>query len=283
MKILKKIFSVRNDNIHKVITILGLKFKLKSKKLIERNKCEQLERQTQQLELQIQDYNQQIQELNIKLDKLNLNFDFINKRFNKVLVPPEKKDIIHFKESNELIQLNKPKNFASVGKYTYSNSNLFVETPLQSKIGAFCSIGANVVIGHGEHPMEFLSTSPYFYLDRFGFKNKDMISYDKYWTHNLKGVDVGNDVWIGTGVFIKNGITIGDGAIIGAKSVVTKDVPPYAIVVGNPAKIIRYRFNEQIIKELLELKWWNLEDEIIKQIPYDNINQAITFLKERGN
>lgn len=92
---------------------------------------------------------------------------------------------------------------------------------------------------------------------------------------------VGNDVWIGRGAFIKNGLTLGDGCVIGARSVVTKDVPPYAIVAGNPARIIRYRFDEQTISKLLEIKWWEMDDDIIRNIPYDNIDKAIIFLEKQ--
>ncbi len=82
------------------------------------------------------------------------------------------------------------------------------------------------------------------------------------------------------GAFIKNGVTIGDGAVIGAKSVVTRDVPPYAVVAGVPAKVVRYRFDTQTIKELLALQWWNLDDDVLRRVPYDDIRQALAFLKE---
>ena len=137
------------------------------------------------------------------------------------------------------------------------------------------------MLGHGEHPINFLSTSPYFYFTNMKWKNEDMPSHDEFWYAD--SISIGNDVWIGNDVFIKNGVTVGDGAIIGAKSIVTKDVPPYAIAAGVPAKIIRYRFDEKTIKELLELKWWELDDEIIKKVPYDNIKKAIEFLKEVRN
>lgn len=167
-----------------------------------------------------------------------------------------------------------------VGKCSYCNPDIFIVNP-KTKIGSFCSFGPRVVLGHGKHPMNYLSTSPYFYFERLGYKKPEQIAHEEYW--DIEPIEIGNDVWIGDGVFVKNGVKIGDGAIIGARAVVTKDVPPYAIVVGSPAKILRYRFDEETIKTLLELKWWELDDEIIKQIPYDDINKAIEFIKEVRN
>ena len=166
-----------------------------------------------------------------------------------------------------------------VGKYTYSYHDLQVFSK-DTTIGAFCSIGQKVVLGHGTHPLSFLSSSPYFYFKNLHFKSETTHNHDEFWDY--PAITIGNDVWIGDGVFVKNGIKIGDGAVIGAHSLVTKDVPPYAIVAGVPAKIIRYRFPEKIIADLLELKWWCLPDEVIKQIPYDDIEQAIAFLKKRN-
>ncbi len=170
---------------------------------------------------------------------------------------------------------------AILGRRSYIVTDTFspyIANP-ETTIGSFTSIGMDVHIGHGVHPTNYLSTSPYFYLDRLYYKNKDTPSHNEY--ESMEPVHIGNDVWIGSGVFIKNGITIGDGAIVGAHAVVTKDVPPYAIVCGNPARIIRYRFSDDIIKQLLELKWWNLPDDIIKQIPYDDVYKAIEFLKSK--
>lgn len=163
------------------------------------------------------------------------------------------------------------------GKNSYAAMDIKIATS-KTSIGSFCSIGQKVVLGNGKHPLNFLSSSPYFYLTKVSWKNNNTPTHDEFLT--AEPIYIGNDVWIGDEVYIKNGIKIGDGAVIGAKSIVTKDVPPYAIVAGCPAKIIRYRFNEETIKELLELKWWELDDEILKKVPYDNINKAITYLKE---
>lgn len=119
------------------------------------------------------------------------------------------------------------------------------------KIGKFCSISdtATILLG-GEHRPDWVTTYPFNPL----FEGSEI-----YLGHpKSKGdVIIGHDVWIGRDAFILSGVTIGNGAVIGARSVVTKDVPPYAIVGGNPAKIIRYRFPQQIIDELQKIGWWN--------------------------
>jgi len=123
-------------------------------------------------------------------------------------------------------------------------------------IGSFCSIANNVIIGGGEHPIEWVSTSPVFYEGRDSVKTKFSVHKRK----PKKRTFIGNDVWIGSNVIIKAGVSIGDGAVVGMGSVVTKDVPPYTIVGGCPARIIRMRFDETIIKDLMEIKWWNINE-----------------------
>ena len=91
---------------------------------------------------------------------------------------------------------------------------------------------------------------------------------------------IGNDVWIGTNVVIMRGIKIGDGAIVAAGSIVTKDIPPYTIVAGCPAKIIKYRFAEEIIKQLLELKWWNYHINTLSNLPFNDIDKCIKMIEE---
>ncbi len=163
-------------------------------------------------------------------------------------------------------------NCHKVGRFSYCGPQLAIN-PEHCEIGSFCSIANEVKIGVSEHPCHFLSTSPYFYK-KLGFK--EMISNMDF----VSDVKIGNDVWIGHSAFIKGGVNIGDGAIIGAYAVVTKDVPPYAIVGGVPAKIIRYRFSANVIEELLKLRWWDLPDDIIKELPFEDINACLKELRK---
>lgn len=125
------------------------------------------------------------------------------------------------------------------------------------KIGNFCSIARGTNIQEHNHDSKCITT----YFIKYRIFN------DKYGTDAVsKGaIEIGNDVWIGTGSTILTGVKIGDGAVIAANSVVVNDVPPYAIVGGTPAKVLKYRFSNEIIKELLEIKWWDWEIEKIKK------------------
>lgn len=166
----------------------------------------------------------------------------------------------------------------NVGRCTYCANSVYIVSP-DTSIGAFCSIGQNVRLGHGEHPLNFLSTSPYLYLDAFGYKTENTPHHNEFWAKAIQPITIGNDVWIGDNVIIKNGVTVGDGAVIGAGAIVTKDVPPYAIAAGVPAKIIRYRFDERTVRRLSETKWWSLPDDVIKTLPYDNMEETLTLLE----
>ena len=142
----------------------------------------------------------------------------------------------------------------SVGKYSYIANNAYIS---QTHIGQFCSIGPNLVCGWGIHPLNGISTAPMFFSTR---KQNGMTlsSVDK--VAERKEINIGNDVFIGANVTILDGVTIGDGAVIGAGAVVSKDIPPYAIAVGCPIKIIRYRFDSDKINDLLHIKWWEFDE-----------------------
>ncbi len=146
----------------------------------------------------------------------------------------------------------------TMGRYSYMGKNNSVAN---TTIGAFCSIASYCAIGGGAHPTDKVSTSPVFYAGRNIFRR----NFGTAEAGLNAPVNIGNDVWIGESVFINDGISIGDGAIIGAHSVVTKDVPPYAIVAGVPAKLIRYRFSEEEIAKLNELKWWDWPEDRLKE------------------
>ena len=147
-----------------------------------------------------------------------------------------------------------------VGKYSYGFEHLcFKNSPIR-EIGAFTSIAEGVNISKGNHAITTVSSHPFFFLKDFGFRNNDLPE-----TAPKNGpVSIGHDVWIGRDVTILTELTIGHGAVIAAGAVVTKDVPPYAIVGGIPAKVIRYRFDQPTIDKLLASQWWTWPDDKIR-------------------
>lgn len=165
-----------------------------------------------------------------------------------------------------------------LGAFSHINPDGFIQN---CTIGRYCAIARGVKIGNGNHPTNWMGINACQYLKNFH-------EYDKLFDGKIrvkefqprKHTVIGNDVWIGANVYIKDGVKIGDGAIVGANSVVVHDVEPYAIVAGCPAKIIRYRFSPEVIKELLELQWWNYSIADFGAIDFDDIEKAISQLKE---
>jgi len=161
----------------------------------------------------------------------------------------------------------KLKSNVSFGEYTYGNPTIIdYDGRVKLTVGKFCSIANEVtIILGGSHATTWPTTFPF--ATKLGFKIKRTKAPKATEKKSFDGeTKIGNDVWIGYGTLILSGVTIGDGAIIGAGSVVSKDIEPYSIVAGNPSKIIRYRYPEEVINDLLKKKWWDLPDKKIEEI-----------------
>ena len=141
--------------------------------------------------------------------------------------------------------------YSTIGRYTYSGP---FDMIFKVSIGSFTSISYGVTIGPPEHDYSKITTHPFLYDSSYGiFSEKEVVDNHKF----DKPINIGSDVWIGCNVTILRGVSIGHGAVIGANSLVNKDIPPYAIAAGCPAKIIKYRFDRKTINKLLKMEWWN--------------------------
>lgn len=170
---------------------------------------------------------------------------------------------------------------AHFGKWTYGLPKIHSWAgSAKLRVGAFCSIaeGVQIFLG-GEHRSDWVTTYPF--ID-FWHAGRNIQGHP-----TSKGdVVIGNDVWIGQEAIILSGVQIGDGAVIGARSVVSKDVPPYGIVAGNPARLVRFRFDEKTIHQLTKVAWWNWDDARIERaIPFLSNSDISQFLKlvDTGN
>lgn len=163
----------------------------------------------------------------------------------------------------------------SVGEFTYGIPQVFHWGEKSTlSIGKFCSISSDVSIFlGGEHRTDWITTCPF---SKFFSVAEDIIGHP----HSKGDVRIGNDVWIAYGARILSGVTIGDGAVVGAGAVVTKDVPPYAIVAGNPATIVRYRFEPAVIEKLLIMRWWDWPmDKILSHVHLLMSNNVDAFVR----
>lgn len=143
-------------------------------------------------------------------------------------------------------------------------------------IGKFCSIGPNFLCGWGIHPIDGISINPAFYstAKQNGFTYSKVDKIDE-----REPIQIGSDVFIGANVTVLDGVTIGDGAVIGAGAVVSKNIPPYAVAVGCPIRIIKFRFAPEIIDELLAVQWWNKDEDVLKKVE-NHFYDVDLFLEE---
>ena len=168
---------------------------------------------------------------------------------------------------------------SSIGKYTYIGTGTYVQ---HTHIGNYCSIARDIEIGAKAHPLTMLSSHS------FQYNNNHFANQPEYQITKVKQprkrdhvTEIGSDVWIGTKSVIRGGVTIGHGAVIGSSSVVTKDVRPYAIVAGAPAKEIRMRFDEETVSRLLESRWWELDPTDMNCVDFNDIDAALNEIEAR--
>ncbi len=203
------------------------------------------------------------------LSRLNINMFFLKKNPHKLItLNNDLKLEGHNNFYNSVLSL------CTIGAFSYSSSNLNYGV----SIGRYCSLASNIKIMGAHHFPEWISTSPHFYSEDYHDTDPALV------THNYRSrrnVTIGNDVWIGADVVLKNNITIGDGAIIASNSVITKNVEPYTIVGGNPAKLIRKRFEDTVIKELMRLKWWRFHNNDLKGLNFTDPSDFINNLEKR--
>lgn len=179
-------------------------------------------------------------------------------------------------ENNVAINRRSYVNDSVIGKYSYAGINL---TMNYTKLGRFCSLGRNVDVGGFDHDYHKVTTMPEFRMNQLlngGGKIPNAVQHDL--------CEIGNDVWIAAGAQILHKVTVGDGAVIGGGAVVTHDVPPYAIAVGVPAKIIGYRCSPELIERLVRIQWWNWPDDILRErinwLIHSEINEETVSLME---
>ncbi len=170
-----------------------------------------------------------------------------------------------------------------IGRYCFINNNTCIFDEV--RIGRFVTFARGCQIGGTEHPIHYLSTS-FFRISRKWFpddhaaQSADLVPLMRVPTRNRgANIEIENDVWFGASCVVLKGVTIGSGAVIGAGAVVTKDVPPYAIVAGNPAKVIKYRFDEETVARLLAAKWWDRDMAVIEKLPLNDVQESLRILE----
>jgi len=194
---------------------------------------------------------------------------FLSRLIKKARLSSIKDSYVH---SSSKIESGSNVLYSSFDKYSFCGYDCDI---YYAHVGSFTSIASGVIIGGAKHPMEWVGMSPVFYKGRDSVRKK----FSQFELSKPSITTIGHDVWIGRSAIIMSGITIGNGAVIGAGSVVTKDVPAYAIFGGNPATLIRYRFSTELAAALEATRWWLLDDANLEYLS-QYIRQPDKFLKE---
>lgn len=168
----------------------------------------------------------------------------------------------------------------SIGAYTFLRDGVRIAGQV-SHIGRFCSIAPGVVMGDSNHPTEWLSTHSFQWGEGSWIPSKALSRFNTPVDRKGRRTLIGSDVWIGANAIILPGVTIGDGAIIAAGSVVSRDVPPYAIVGGVPARVIRFRFDEKTVERLMAIRWWRFSLNDLFGVPFNDIQATLGMLEDK--
>lgn len=167
---------------------------------------------------------------------------------------------------------------STLGKYFGLGCFSYVTNSI---IGRYCTFGSRVSLGAFSHPTDWLSIHEFQYRGTANVFGESIIDEGVNLAPKNQLTEIGNDVWIGDNASIRCGVKIGSGAVIGMAAVVVADVPPYAIMVGNPARVLRYRFEPDVVAELLELKWWELDISAMRGIDFTDVRGAIAEIRRR--